>query len=235
MKIGILQCGHLEERLQKIHGGFADMFAALLAGHGFEFENFVVVDGQFPSSIDACQGWLVTGSVHGVYDELEWIAPLEEFIRRSHAKDIAIVGICFGHQVMAQAFGGKVVKYPGGTGIGLCRYLLEDGNADLLALHQDQVVEISPKGRIIASSQFCAHAGLAYGSSALSFQPHPEFTPEFMRDLINYKMETGLSRAVGDAALEKIDYPNDSVLIASWIAEFYKKFARRAQTYQAAE
>jgi len=237
MKIGILQCGHLEETLEKNHGGFYDMFSALLDGHGFEFENYVVVDSHFPSSVDECNGWLVTGSLHGAYDELGWIAPLEQFIQRAYAADIPITGICFGHQIIAQALGGKVIKFPAGWNIGHDEYSLTDKTStlELLALHQDQVVETPPGARVIASSDFCANAAIAYQGSALSFQPHPEFTPQFMGDLIRHKIEMGMSKEVGEKALKQIYRNNDSGVIALQIAEFYKRHATVLTKSQAAE
>ncbi|MCF6320401.1 MAG: type 1 glutamine amidotransferase [Rhizobiaceae bacterium] len=237
MKIGILQCGHLEESLEKKHGGFFDMFSILLAGQGFVFENYLVVDNQFPSGVGECDGWLVTGSLHGAYEEHVWIAPLEEFIRQSYAANVPITGICFGHQIMAQALGGKVIKFPGGWGIGHGEYAMA-GVADpveLLALHQDQIVEVPPQARVIATSEFCANAALAYQGSALSYQPHPEFTVEFMRDLIRHKISKGLSSEIGEAALSRIESENDSALIALQLADFYKKYAHAMPKSQAAE
>lgn len=241
MKIGILQCGHLEKSLKEKHGDFDFMFANLLSGYGFEFENYVVVDNQFPDSVDECEGWLVTGSVHGAYDALEWIAPLEQFIRDCYAKNIPVIGICFGHQVMAQAFGGKVEKYSGGWGIGHTQYSIthdepsgDDNYADLLACHQDQVVEVPVEARVIASTEFCANAGFAYKGSAMSFQPHPEFTPEFMRDLVRYKITQGLDPQVGEAAIGRVEDQNDSKKIANQIAQFYLAARKSALSEQAA-
>lgn len=237
MKIGILQCGHLDEVIKQKHGGFDKMFSALLSGNGFVFVNYVVVDNQFPESVSECDGWLVTGSAHGAYEDHVWIAPLEEFIRQSYAKGIPIAGICFGHQIMAQALGGKVEKYTGGWAIGHTRYALtqDDSTVELLALHQDQVVETPPEAHVIACTDFCANAGLAYQGSALSFQPHPEFTPEFMRDIIEHKIKLGLPRDIGEAALAQIGDQYDSARIAMQLVDFYKSAKPTKIATQAAE
>jgi GMP synthase-like glutamine amidotransferase len=237
MKIGILQCGHLDKKIEEKHGTYHEMYSTLLAGHGFEFEYYMVVDNQFPSSVDECDGWLVTGSAHGAYDELDWIGHLEEFIRQSYEKNVPIAGICFGHQIMAQALGGKVEKYSGGWSMGHTQYALtqDDSYVELLAMHQDQVVETPPQARVIASTEFCANAGLAYQGSALSFQPHPEFTPQFMRDLIEHKIKLGLSRQLGEAALAQIGTQYDSARIARQLAEFYRQFNKAKPNIQAAE
>jgi len=237
MKIGILQCGHLEGELEKKHGSFETMFSTLLDGHGFVFKNYKVVEGEFPASIDECDGWLITGSVHAAYDEFEWIAQLEDFIRLSYDSNIPITGICFGHQVMAQALGGKTEKYTGGWGIGHTQYSFPQDNSsmDLLAMHQDQVVEKPPEATVIACTDFCANAGLAYKGSALSFQPHPEFTPEFVRDIIEHKMKLGLPRHIGESALARIGSQYDSAKIAMQLADFYKRYDVAKSKIQAAE
>ncbi len=236
MKIGILQAGHLEESLKSNHGDMDEMFARLLAGHDFEFENYIVVDGQFPDSEEECDGWLVTGSIHGAYEDLPWIPPLEEFIRNSYAKNIPVAGICFGHQIMAQALGGRVEKCPQGWGIGHSLYETQDNTSmALLACHQDQVVELPPEAEVILKSEFCANAGLAYKRNAMSFQPHPEFTPEFMRDLVEYKISQGFSKETGDAALEKISDNYESAKIAAQLAAFYLQADNRKITIRAAE
>ena len=228
MKIGILQTGHLPSDLNEKHGPYLNMFSKLLDGHGFSFTNYAVVDNEFPQSIDEMDGWLITGSRHGVYEDLDWIAPLEEFVRDVYEANVPIIGICFGHQLMAQALGGKVVKFTGGWSAGHTDYDFsnEDGKS-LIAMHQDQVTEIPEDATVIASSDFCANAGLAYKKNALSYQPHPEFTPEFTEDLIHSRAGTVFSQEFADEALAKVNRPNDSKEIANRMAEFFKERRQR--------
>lgn len=237
MKIGILQCGHLDGEIEKKHGSYEMMYSTLLAGNGFIFKNYQVVDSQFPGSVNECDGWLLTGSVHAAYDKLDWIAQLEDFIRLSYDSNVPITGICFGHQVMAQALGGRTEKYSGGWGIGHTQYTFtqDSSSVDLLALHQDQVVEIPSEATIIAFTDFCAYAGLAYKGSALSFQPHPEFTPEFMQDIIEHKIKLGMPKHIGEAALAQIGSQYDSARIAVQLASFYKRYEAASSKVQAAE
>lgn len=221
MKIGILLAGYLAEAYEDKYGDFADMFEELLSGRGLAFDRFAVIDGVFPASAHACDGWLVTGSKHGAYEDLPWIARLEEFIREAYAANVPVAGICFGHQIMAQALGGKVVKFPGGWGAGTSEFRVPDGTLTLHALHQDQVIEAPPEAEVIASSDFCAIAGLAYRGSALSFQPHPEFSAELMRDLIEQKFADGMSGERAEAALASLTDAPDSVKLADTLAEFF--------------
>eukprot|EP00581_Thalassiosira_minuscula_P023326 CAMPEP_0184433658 /NCGR_PEP_ID=MMETSP0738-20130409/404528_1 /TAXON_ID=385413 /ORGANISM="Thalassiosira miniscula, Strain CCMP1093" /LENGTH=115 /DNA_ID=CAMNT_0026799421 /DNA_START=44 /DNA_END=388 /DNA_ORIENTATION=- len=114
MKIGILLTGHAPEELEPHYGNYIEMFKSLLSGQDFEFEGYKVVDGEFPESVADADGWLITGSKHGVYEDHAWIPPLEGFIREAVTENIPIVGVCFGHQIIAQALGGKVEKFDGG-------------------------------------------------------------------------------------------------------------------------
>lgn len=186
MKIGILQAGHLPEDMSAEFGSYGNMFAEFLAPGGFSFEVYVVVDGQFPPSVTAADGWLITGSKHGAYDDLAWIAPLEKFIQGAYGAKIPLIGICFGHQIVAQALGGKVEKFAGGWSVGATEYVNgETGDRLMLnAWHQDQVVTRPKQARVLAATEFCKNAILAYGDQALTIQPHPEFTSAFVNGLI---------------------------------------------------
>ena len=189
MKIGILQTGLVPDDLAEKHGQYPQMFGIFLEGHGFSFESFAVVANEFPDSVHRCDGWLITGSKHATYEDHPWILPLEEFVKEAYAADIPVAGICFGHQIMAQALGGKVEKFGGIWGVGNREYKRPDGSTfTLLAMHQDQVVEVPPDATVTATADYCSYAGLAYKGKAMSVQAHPEFTAPFMQDLIDMRM-----------------------------------------------
>ena len=166
MKIGILEAGLLRDKMAGRFDPYPVMFERLLglAERDLSFTAYSVVRGEMPPSIDVCDGWLITGSRHGVYDDLDWILPLEEFVRALAVAEIPLIGICFGHQLIAQALGGKVVKSDKGWGVGLHHYRLEQGydwmgaipgEVSIHAFHQDQVVECPPGAQVICSSDFC--------------------------------------------------------------------------------
>ena len=197
MRIGILQCGHVPPEVAAEHGGFPQMFARLLDGHGFAYRTWDVVDMDFPEGPAAAEGWLVTGSRHGAYDDLPFIAPLEALIRAIHAERRPLVGVCFGHQIVAQALGGRVAKWPGGWSLGRTAYRIEGvGDVALNAWHQDQVVALPPGARVVGETTACRVAALAYGDHAWTIQPHPEFTPALIADYARTRRGTG-------------DYPDD--------------------------
>lgn len=187
MKIGILQTGRSPDELRAKHGDYDELFVRLLGGQGFEFKTFPVLDGVLPTQINEAEGWLITGSKFGVYEDHDWIAPLEEFLRRAFAAEVPIVGVCFGHQILAQALGGRVEKFGGGWSVGATNYEGNGGSDTVMAWHQDQVIIPPAEAKVLASSESCKFAMLSYGNRALTVQPHPEFTADFMADLLELR------------------------------------------------
>ena len=226
MKIGILQTGHAPDALIGAHGDYDAMFERLLGGHGFTFETWAVVDGTLPASPAEADGWLITGSRHGAYDDLPWIAPLEAFIRDAYAAGVPVAGICFGHQIMAQALGGRVEKWQGGWQAGPHDYTFDDGQTlRLNAWHQDQVTVPPPDARVIASAPGCRYAGFAWPGRAWSIQPHPEFDAGFIAGLIETRGRGVVPDDRLDAARAALDGPIGSAAIADRIAAFFKETA----------
>ena len=223
MKIGILQTGIVVPELAEKHGQYPDMFIERLAHAGFEFETWAVVDGDFPPGPEAADGWLVTGSRHGTYEEHDWLAPLEDLIRQIVAAGKPLVGICFGHQIIAQALGGEVVKYPGGWSIGPQVYdFAGRGPKTVMAWHQDQVIT-PPKGaETLASSEFCAHAALLYPGQAYTVQPHPEFDAGFTQGLIDKRGRGVVPEPLLEQATADIDTPLDSAEMIDDLIHFLK-------------
>lgn len=229
MKIGILQCGHARDAVAAHSGDYFDMFKRLLEGQGLTFEKYNCVDMEFPASVHDCDGWLLSGSRHGVYEDLPFIAPLEEFVRRAYAEHVPLVGICFGHQLIAQALGGKVVKFPAGWSIGHVTYDFDGiGKLSLNAWHQDQVIELPADAKCVAHTDFCANAALSYGKRAFTVQPHPEFSNEIMGTMLRILRGKGdYTDAQLDAAKEKLQDPTDHKVLADRIGQFFHE-AREA-------
>lgn len=226
MKIGILRAGHSPEELTESLGNYDEMFEKLLDGNDFEFETFSVVDGVFPSGAEAADGWLITGSKHGAYEDHPWIPPLENLIRDVHATGKPMIGVCFGHQIIAQALGGKVEKFGGGWSVGRTEYTLDGAPVALNAWHQDQVVELPHDARVVGSSDFCANAMLAYGDSIWTVQAHPEFPAEFIDGLIKTRGKGVVPKNQLEAATAVLPEPTDSQRIAAHMAQFFKSKAR---------
>ncbi|WGV17786.1 type 1 glutamine amidotransferase [Fuscovulum ytuae] len=223
MRIGILQTGLAPEALAPEMGDYPDMFARLLDGHGFSFQTWKVVEEEFPSSVHDADGWLITGSRHGVYEDHPWIPPLEQFIRDAFAARVPVVGICFGHQIVAQAMGGKVERYAGGWAVGATEYDFGGEMLRLNAWHRDQVVKAPAGATVIASNDFCANAALLYDDRALTVQAHPEFRPEFVDGLMRTRGKGLVPDEVMAEAAAKLDLPIQDKTMAGRIAAFFKE------------
>jgi len=234
MKIGILEAGLLHDHLADRFDPYPVMFERFLglADRELEFAAYSVVRGQMPASISECDGWLISGSKHGVYDQLEWMSPLQDFIRELAQARVPLIGVCFGHQIIAAALGGKVVKSDKGWGVGVQRYRVDQTHAwmqeqpasfGLYAYHQDQIVILPESATVFASSEFCPFAGLSYGDSIISVQAHPEFEEDYERVLLELFGGTLVPAEVSQAALADMDAgaSADTRLLADWFAEFF--------------
>jgi len=223
-RIGILENGEPPATLEREFGRYGDMFAHLL-GEGYQLTNYNVVSGDYPAQPEDEQAYIVTGSAAGVYDAFEWIDELKTFLRAAKGK-AKLVGICFGHQVMAEAFGGRVEKSERGWGIGLHRYEVVEP-ADWMdkvpsfavpVSHQDQVVVQPPASRIVAASPFTPYGVLAYQDQpAISFQCHPEFDPAYAEALIEHRRGR---LPDPDGAIASLKATNDRERVGGWIRRF---------------
>lgn len=227
-RLGILKTGSPPEPLAATFGGYPDMFRRLLGEDRYDYAVFDVEAGELPARPEDCLAYLVTGSSAGVYDPLPWIGALKGFLQAAKGR-AGLVGVCFGHQVMAEAFGGQVIKSPKGWGVGLQAYEVAepqpwmDGAAPiaLAASHQDQVEVPPPGARIVAASAFTPFGMLAYGDQpAFSIQLHPEFEPAYARALIEARRGSRYTDEQADAAVASYEAPDDSRRVAGWINAF---------------
>lgn len=240
--IGILETGLVPDELVKRHSSYPDMFTNLLQGEvpsDWSFKSFSPVQGDFPKDVTECDAWLITGSKFGAYEDYDWIHRLRAFLADAYAQDRPIVGICFGHQILAEALGGKVIKSPKGWGCGAHVYDWTDkpdwmekaeqalpankeGTFAIQAYHQDQVVDLPVDATVIAKSDFCDYAALAYRDKAISFQGHPEFASDYASELFDLRKGVGLPDDVAEAAIATKDHPLDRALLGKAIVEFLK-------------
>ena len=222
MKIGILQTGHAPDEVRDELGNVNDFFMRLLDGKGFTFQTYAVVDGDFPIKTTDCDGWLITGSKHGAYEDLPWIVQLQTLIREIYAVGRPLVGICFGHQVIAQALGGKVEKFDGGWAVGRQTYDWQGEQVSLNAWHQDQVTERPADAEPLACNDFCENAALVYDNRIFTMQAHPEFGDPMIDGLIQARAGTVPADLI-DTAKSNLGKNNDNLRLATQIATFFKE------------
>ncbi len=237
MKLTIIEPGVVPAKLAPDWPSYPAMFETLLSPYmeDWEFQSVDLTIGDAlpdPADLDAV---LITGAAAGVYDDEPWMDSLFDFIRWTGAASIPQVGICFGHQAIAKAFGAQVQKSAKGWGIGRHVYDIharpdwmvgEEQAFSLGVSHQDQVESLPPGAACIASSAFTPFAALHYpAQTALSFQGHPEFSPEFSCALYSLRKGTRIPTAQVDAAETSFSQPLDNDLVGQWMAAFIKECA----------
>lgn len=232
MKLGLLKIYEVEENLRAAHGDYPEMFARLLQEGGINarWREYDVRAGELPQTADECDGYLISGSKHAVYENHEWLPPLFDFIRKLRdAGAPRLAGICFGHQAVAAALGGRAEKSEKGWGAGRQQWKI-CGDAEwlrprpaefsLLASHQDQVSELPPGAELLASSAFCPNAMFAVGGQFFCMQGHPEFSSAFCDALLEGRRDE-MPADVWQRAKESAPLPNDRKACAEWLAAFF--------------
>ncbi|WP_330924405.1 glutamine amidotransferase-related protein [Candidatus Sororendozoicomonas aggregata] len=231
MRLGILACDTVSPEVAHLYPSYPDQFKTLFrqVTQAFTLDVFPVYKGQFPPTINTCDAYLITGSKFGVYDDLPWIPRLERFIQQLCYEKHKLIGICFGHQLIAQALGGKVIKSPKGWGAGLSYNNVivtkpwmrpGRGTLALYVMHQDQVSTPPAQAIVIARSDFCPYFILQYGDHCLSIQGHPEFDTNYVEGLIKKRKGSVIPEDVANQGLASLSKPAERVLMAQWIVQF---------------
>jgi GMP synthase-like glutamine amidotransferase len=233
MKLTLIQPTDVQGPLRDRFGAYHLLFERMFSGRGFSFETVRLSEGQplpDPAGLDAT---VIMGSSAGVYDNhLDWMEPLREFIRGAYAAKTPMLGICFGHQIMADALGGVVRKSEKGWGLGrhvygvTARPAAIGGSLPEFAIacsHQDQVITPPAEATVFMASDFTPNAGLAYGNgAALSLQPHPEFEDDYTLALVELRRGKAPDETIEAAMTSVAARRSDSAEIAGYLAAFLK-------------
>lgn len=237
LKIGILQADSVLEEFQPEFGDYPAMFADLLNSAARRLDDlsielvvYRVTESEFPKAVSCCDGYLITGSRHSVYDDLPWIGELAEFVAQALAADVRIVGICFGHQLLAHFFGGLTEPAASGWSVGVHQTRVLDpqpwmqpacSEFSLLSSHKDQVARLPQGARIIARSNSCPCAGFVIGERVMTLQGHPEFNKPYAAALMG-KRESLLGAEVFSGGMESLAQETDSEVVGTWILKFLR-------------
>ena len=230
MKIGFLKTDALRQEFTDKFGEYPDMFSRRFMefDNTLQFATYDVQLNQYPESLDEVDVFLITGSKNSVYDNEPWIQQLMDFVRKLYDEKKPLIGICFGHQLIAQALGGETRKADQGWQVGVQEnHILAAGRAAglrsenyrLISSHQDQVKRAAPGSEILASSLGCPIAMTRMGGHIFSVQGHPEFEPAFARDLYTYRRSI-LGDRLTDRALASLSKRTDSATILQFALDY---------------
>jgi len=226
LRVVLLQTDNVLEQFQPEFGDYPVMFGNLLEHP--EIELLTLDVRQRLPVAGAADAYVITGSRHSVYDELPWIKRLAVFLDGEIKAGKKVVGICFGHQLLAHFLGGEVRPAASGWEVGVKETQICEQSGwmqpasdriNLLSSHKDQVTMLPGGARIFASSANCRIAGFTMGDNVITFQGHPEFRKPFSRSLIGFRREM-LGAEVYNEGLDSLEKPTDESLTSRWILRF---------------
>lgn len=230
MRLGILQADTLEPDIEEKYGSYGQMFQRLFQSvdKQITFTVYRVIEDNYPDDIDECDAYLITGSKFSAYDDAPWIIKLRHFIVELHKREKKLIGICFGHQLIAHVLGGHTHKSEKGWSVGNVMSDLQInkpwlGNAtksfSLLVSHQDQVQRLPEHAALIASNESCKNSAYQLGDNILAFQGHPEFSNAYLKYLMAKRRDI-IGKEKYNNAMDSLQQENDSKRVAQWIINF---------------
>ncbi len=236
MRIGILKVDSVREEFQHEFGDYPAMFRAVLAnalapGETIEFRDYDVEHGELPARVDECDAYLITGSRESVYNDLPWLEELKRFIVMLDAARHPLIGICFGHQLVAHVLGGETRAAAVGWGVGVKAAAVLEAKpwmqpyvptVNLLASHKDQVARLPARAQVFAASDYCPYGGFTIDGHIFTLQGHPEFVKDYSRALMNMRREL-LGEHVYATGVESLAQPTHEGVVARWILNFIRQ------------
>ena len=238
LRVAILRADDVRPELAGTFGEYPEMFEVLLSDANIgraltdqvllRTEAFRANQGVYPANIDDYDAFIITGSKSGVYEDLPWITVLGEFVKLLHQRKKKLIGICFGHQLIASVLGGEAGKASTGWEIGVKVASLNGDVVNkfsgterfkLLYSHQDQVFKAATGARILASTPGCPIAMTSLDEHVLTLQGHPEFSSAYAGAL--YQLRKGAyPQGCFNDAIESLTEDADHLKVARWMIDF---------------
>ncbi len=228
--LGILEAGDNRPELIDEHGGYSDWFEDLIGSdpdQPFAFRRYTTHAGVLPASPQECDGYLITGSRYSVTEQAPWMLAAKDFIRRASA-DRPFIGVCFGHQLLADTFGGRVEPADYGWIVGVHEFDVigqkpwmtpASPKIALVGSNCDQVTQPPPGAEVLAGSADCPIGMMQIGANVITVQTHPEAPKPLMEIIYNIRRDLiGSSRT--DDAIRTLAHPTDSTIVAQWFRRF---------------
>ena len=231
--IGVLNAYHWDGDPNSYQTKYAPMARDFLEKHFSEKQVrfYEIPKSDRPASPADCDFWLITGSAKSVYEDVEWIDWLKQFTKECHAQKAKVIGLCFGHQLVAEALGGEVKKSDKGWGVGVRQFQILSqkpwmtpalDKASLIYSHQDQVMRLPEGAEALGSSEFCEHEAFQVGNHFLCFQGHPEFTADYAVGRYEARKNI-IGEPTFTTALDSMSGNIDDATIWAWIKNFVQQ------------
>ncbi len=238
LQIGLLLCDDVDEESQEHYGTYSEMFQNSIdaSSQSIQLMPIHCHKGDSLPEPNDFKGYIISGSRYGAYESYRWILDLQTFIRQCWAQDSKIVGICFGHQMIAQALGGKVIKVDTGWGFGIhstCithpqpwmenRTDIKNNSYNLIVIHQDQVIKLPPGFKTIAKNDFCPNSMIVADGKMLGIQGHPEFNKAFCQFRADTRRALIGEETYQSAILSLETMETHSATVLGWVTEFLRR------------
>ncbi len=233
MKLCILDNDFIDEAMAPLFGSYGTMTEKVLraaGAHDWQIDCFSTPRGEYPDSFEEYDAVLLTGSKADSFSSDPWVVELRNRVSGLLASEVKLVGICFGHQLIALCMGADVGRAPQGWIAGRQVYQWHEASfpitgrksVALLASHQDQVLTLPPGSTLLASSDNCPIAVYHKEDAVLCVQPHPEFVETYSEYLLNKRRNT-LGEEIYMSSINSLCQGHEGIDFAKLIVNFIQK------------